>query len=490
MENDFPSAWDVPRPVVRLWLTLSLGILGALLFPAKQEFFVILFANVRGVTLLAWMTAALAGVLLLHRVEDVKIPKSAYVLMGLALALCLIFPRGATEEKSGELIGFSDALLGLAWFCCVSLLLLAVGVLSSGSRLRREWSWLECLVRGPAIALAAPLLLFASRRTGDGGSSLRLRALSRMAFAVFLLAPVASFALLTILGKCGYRDLASRLGLFCISSCVWTWLGCALLFLLSPWPEYPSTSQPGDPPRARWVGHFGTAVILVMALLALLVWLQEVGFPRLLPGIIYLARVHPLLWVWIGCALLFLLSPWPEYPPIPKLGNLPEERKASPLGMIFFLALALVPLASFAFGPFLYVASGQLFASTFDRVHVGGAMDQPSLTKWFFLFTYFSALVLPYVAVARWMSDRSTRFGYWAFTVLTIALCLCPLSILTLPFWWVIQYIDAMGITPRRVYGLVYALGGYIAVLGFLCWAVWPPKESEIPVENAGVGSP
>ena len=141
------------------------------------------------------------------------------------------------------------------------------------------------------------------------------------------------------------------------------------------------------------------------------------------------------------------------------------------------MAMALAPLASFAWRPFLYAASGQLFASHFDGTHVGGALDQPSLHKWFFLFTWFTALVIPYVATARWMSDRTSLSARWVFAGFAAALCLCLFSILNLPFYWLLQYIHAMGFTARRVYGLVYGLMGYAAVLAFLRWAVRRPRN-------------
>ena len=38
MTDEFPSDWEVPQPVSRLWLTLGLGVLGAGLFPTHYEF--------------------------------------------------------------------------------------------------------------------------------------------------------------------------------------------------------------------------------------------------------------------------------------------------------------------------------------------------------------------------------------------------------------------------------------------------------------------
>jgi len=292
-----------------------------------------------------------------------------------------------------------------------------------------------------------------------------------VAFALFPYALAAGFGL-TLFGFEFYAH-ARWLGMACLSFSLWAWLGCGLLFLLGPWPHYPRVLKSENVPRERVMAPLGTALFAAMALLAL--WAASGNWnPLKWPGdLIRLMQILP--WPWLGCALFFIVSPWPAYPRLPKLGRLPRTRGMGPAATALFLALALVPMASFAYGTFLYVISGRLFASGFDPVHVGGALDQPSLTKCFFVFTYFTALVFPYVAAARWASDRSTRWGSWAFALPAVALCVCLLSVLTVAFWWTIQYIDAMGFTLRRVCGLVYGLGAYTMVLGFLCWAVRSP---------------
>jgi len=506
-----------------------LGILGALIFPGRMEFVSNPFANLGGATVLAWMTAAFAAVWLLHRLENVQVTRHIYVLMALAWALSLMFPLGFVDEKF-------KAPACCAWLCIMGLLLLVAG--ASVSRLRNQGesnlSWVECLMRGPAVALAAPLLLFASRPVARRGSSSPMQTLSRVAFAVFPYALAAGFTL-TLFGSECYRH-ALWLRLLCLSFSVWAWLGCALLFLLSPWPEYPHILRRGSLRKAHKVSSLFAAALMGIGLAALVLkghpvfliflhpifiwpalgcallfllslWRVYPGFSRM-NGLTKVHKVISLLAIafvgiglvvlayWdkplesdmlliiipaLGCALLYLLIPWPVYPGLPKLGYLPEARKIGPLGTAIFLAMALVLLASFALGPFLHVVSGDLFRSEFHRIHVGTVLDQPTIGKWFFLSALFAALAFPYAATARWMSDRSTRLGYWAFAVPTAALCLCLLSILTMPFWWLLQYIHAMGFTEMRIYGVVCGLLGYIVILGFLCWAVWPPNKKRKP---------
>jgi len=166
-------------------------------------------------------------------------------------------------------------------------------------------------------------------------------------------------------------------------------------------------------------------------------------------------------------------------------GGSSRAHKGGALATALILMAALVPLACFMHssdGPFLHVASGRLFASGFDRDHVGTVLDQPTIGKWFLIFTVFAAVVLPYLTIARWLCDRwlcdrRTRWGYWSFAIPAAALCLYLLITLTVPFYWLLQYIHAMGFTPRRIEGLVYGVASYVILLGFFSLAIWVPKE-------------
>lgn len=168
----------------------------------------------------------------------------------------------------------------------------------------------------------------------------------------------------------------------------------------------------------------------------------------------------------------------------PALRERPCLARLGPVWITLLMAVALVPLARLGFsrnGPFLYVLSGGLFLSGFNRAHIGGALDQPSITKWYVIFTFFSVLALPYIALLRVFSNRRTPAGYYAYLVAAAAVCVCLLIYLTVPFWWTVQYIAAMGITARRLYALAFGLGGYVAILLFICWAARPPHRRPPP---------
>jgi hypothetical protein len=464
--TDTDATWDVSRPHPRLWLTLALGLTGMLLFPFEEGFAPDAFAHARGVPLFAWMTAAFAGVWLLHRVEHAFIPKAQYLLMGLALVLSLAIPLGVRGmQRSGD-----QSAAGFFCFCLIVLLLIA-GASAIQARQRPDAGSLRaCLLRGPVLALTAPLLLYASRPVGGNTPASALQRLTRAAFAVLPHVLALGFALPFFLGVWRYNALSSGLGLRWQSFTIWACLGCALLFLLTPWPAYPRIPERGSVSKARrW------ASLATLALVAAVLLYMAVRGKFMITMIFFLPAF---IWAAVGCAMVVVLIPWPAYPALPRLGEVPAARKMGALGTALFLALALGALGSFAYEPFLFIASGQPVSTAFDPEEEGG-LDQSSPFKFFFLFVDFSAMVLPYVAAARWMGNRRSRPGYWAFALPTVVLCLCLLSILSPPFFYRVQQIGAMGWTAGRTDGLVCGVVGYGVVLAFLCWAVWPSRNGE-----------
>jgi len=126
-----------------------------------------------------------------------------------------------------------------------------------------------------------------------------------------------------------------------------------------------------------------------------------------------------------------------------------------------------------------YVFSGRLFASQWNPIHGAKSFDQPTVGKYYMIFTMMTVIVVPYLAIVRKLSARRTRLEYWTFVIPTAILCLFLLCLLTIAFYWLIQWIDAAGRTSGRTYAQLYGLGGYIIVLGFFFWAIRPPKRKE-----------
>ena len=159
------------------------------------------------------------------------------------------------------------------------------------------------------------------------------------------------------------------------------------------------------------------------------------------------------------------------------------------LGTVFIMLPILVWVWLAASEPFLsvisgtvpyYVISGKVFSEKFDIIHAGFVLDQPTIGKWLFWFSVMAISSLPYAAAVRWLGDRNSRGGYLAYSISIVVLCVFLLCMLSWPLCGLIQYISSMGLTPKRVYGLLYGICCGILVIGFFAWAIRKPKEQKI----------
>ncbi len=133
-----------------------------------------------------------------------------------------------------------------------------------------------------------------------------------------------------------------------------------------------------------------------------------------------------------------------------------------------------------------YVLSGKLFGSEWCRYNYIGLSRVPQpIRYWYFVATIFTVVVICYIAAVRWLTARNSKLSYWVFAAITSFLCIVPIIIHTTPFYWMLLYIYNMGFTQMRIYGLLYGLGVYIIILGFLYWALRVPKEKDKPEEPA-----
>ncbi|MCC6680951.1 MAG: DUF4173 domain-containing protein [Phycisphaeraceae bacterium] len=139
-------------------------------------------------------------------------------------------------------------------------------------------------------------------------------------------------------------------------------------------------------------------------------------------------------------------------------------------GLIVFLW----PLWPMLYWGTLHVLRGKLFSGP---VVTGGALDQPSLQKGFFLFCYSSVIVGLCLLVVRWLVDRTQRRVRIAYRILACLLALLPLFLLTVTFCQLLRYIFMMGFTMARVEGVMFALIAYAVVFAFTAWTSsdgWP----------------
>jgi hypothetical protein len=146
-----------------------------------------------------------------------------------------------------------------------------------------------------------------------------------------------------------------------------------------------------------------------------------------------------------------------------------------PLGIVFFLGMAVLPLAMWCSPAIRTLFTGGLFTARFDLSWVGWTLDQSTIHCGFWRFTMLGGMASAYVAVARWLCNRTSRPGYWAFALPVVGLWLCLLSYLTCVFYGLIVYIHMLGITLLRLYGLAYGIGCYLLAALFVRWALRRP---------------
>ena len=106
-----------------------------------------------------------------------------------------------------------------------------------------------------------------------------------------------------------------------------------------------------------------------------------------------------------------------------------------------------------------------------DRAIVtGGALDQPSLHKEVFIFCYSLVVLCPFITLVRWINGQSSRAVRSISACLSLILLAHPLSVLTIFTYDVSRYVLFMGVTPKRLLGLAFAVIAYLAILRFAVW--------------------
>ena len=111
------------------------------------------------------------------------------------------------------------------------------------------------------------------------------------------------------------------------------------------------------------------------------------------------------------------------------------------------------------------VLSGALFREPWRIVHAGFCMDQPTIGKWYFWSTVFSGMwIFCAFGASRICMSSSRAIRHVYALLITCGACLY-LLVLTVPFFWTLQYIHTMGFTHRRLIALAWGLVGYIIIV-------------------------
>ncbi len=155
-----------------------------------------------------------------------------------------------------------------------------------------------------------------------------------------------------------------------------------------------------------------------------------------------------------------------------------RERKLGVVGTAFLMSLPLAFLAWICYKlrdatVFYLILSGRFFAEQWDMTD---PHDQPELGRAYIVLVGVAVIVLPYLALVRTICARRTRFEYWTFVIPTALVCLFLTCINTVPFCVSIKWMQVAG---KGLEGVLVGIVGYIVILGFFLWAIWPPKRNE-----------
>lgn len=108
---------------------------------------------------------------------------------------------------------------------------------------------------------------------------------------------------------------------------------------------------------------------------------------------------------------------------------------------------------------------GEIFWKPFPKECAGFYLDQPTVGKFFFWYTFLSFFALTFAIVIRLMTDmqkKSNRRVYCVFYILAFLLCI---SFMTWPATLLAHYIIAMGTTVTRINGIIYL---FVSILVWL----------------------
>ncbi len=98
----------------------------------------------------------------------------------------------------------------------------------------------------------------------------------------------------------------------------------------------------------------------------------------------------------------------------------------------------------------------------------------------FFLFGGFMVISIPYLFWIGWISRWASNSTRLFFTIVTPLLYFFPFCFLTIGFARLVQYMAAMGSTPKRLLGLLEGFSGYailILLVGWLMRLLWRNKN-------------
>jgi hypothetical protein len=147
--------------------------------------------------------------------------------------------------------------------------------------------------------------------------------------------------------------------------------------------------------------------------------------------------------------------------------------------MTLMLLLVLYPVAGLGRMGFNRMASGEMARHVFNPQYDLGALDQgPLLQMGYYIFAVDSLFAFPFVVLARFVSDRSTRLGYWGVLLPVLAIAICLVLFLIPNYYLLLQYIELMGMAPGRRKAVIFTLFAAAMLLATVCWVAIPPPAA------------
>ena len=129
------------------------------------------------------------------------------------------------------------------------------------------------------------------------------------------------------------------------------------------------------------------------------------------------------------------------------------------------------------FNPFLsvktwrYIISGAFMQGPFDIRNAGTCFDQPTIGKYLYLFSITAFLSSASLVLARMRFSSSSFWQQGIFILFATISTFLTLTLLLIPTCLLLHYVFAMGMTTRRLLGLLYSAGAWI-ILPWFAFAV------------------
>lgn len=136
----------------------------------------------------------------------------------------------------------------------------------------------------------------------------------------------------------------------------------------------------------------------------------------------------------------------------------------------------------------LVVLGGGLFRSPWHIAHAGFCMDQPTIGKWYFWSTVFGGTWILFACSASRICFQCSQTIRRVYAILTLGTLSIYLLVHTVPFFWTLQYIHAMGFTHRRVIALAWGITGYVILLSLSGLLVRQTLKNKQGIEQSPAG--